>query len=64
MVTWEQPRENSIAALRHGMEFADGVEFDLKLSNDGEFVIYHDELFPGTAPKTERCIEMLGTDEV
>ncbi len=64
MATWEQPRENSIAALQHGMEFSDGVEFDLKLSNDGEFVIYHDELLPGTAPKTERCIEMLGTDEL
>ena len=64
MAAWEPPKENSVDALQHGMEFSDGVEFDLKLSSDGDFVIFHDELLPGTGPRGERCIEMLGTDEI
>ena len=39
---WERPRENSIAALEHGMEHADGVELDLRLTEEGEVVIHHD----------------------
>ena len=46
MTVWDQPKENSLAALLHGMQFADGIEFDLRLSSDGEFVVYHNELVP------------------
>tara|TARA_B100000902_G_scaffold99150_1_gene101553 strand:+ start:16548 stop:17654 length:1107 start_codon:yes stop_codon:yes gene_type:complete len=63
-MSWQQPDENSIAALEHGMLFADGVEFDVKLDSDHNLVIYHDELLPGNSPKKERCIELLGTDEL
>ena len=64
MTVWNQPKENSIDALLHGMQFADGVEFDLRLSSDGDFVVYHNELVPGEGPKSERSIERMGTDEL
>ena len=63
-MAWQQPPENSVAALEHGMLFSDGVEFDLRISGDGDLVIYHDELLPDDKPKNERCIELLGTDEL
>jgi glycerophosphoryl diester phosphodiesterase len=39
---WKKPRENSIEALLYGIEHADGVEMDLRLTADGEVVIHHD----------------------
>ncbi|MEC7706957.1 MAG: glycerophosphodiester phosphodiesterase [Candidatus Thermoplasmatota archaeon] len=39
---WEQPPENSLAALVHGMQVSDGVELDLRLSADDELVAFHD----------------------
>ena len=59
---WEQPEENSIEALRHGMLFGDGVEFDLRVDGNGELVIFHDEFAPGEEPIMERCVENLPTD--
>ncbi|MBR79267.1 MAG: hypothetical protein CMA88_00560 [Euryarchaeota archaeon] len=64
MANWEAPKENSVEALQHGMEFADGVEFDLRVDGDGEFVIYHDEFIPGSEPIIDRCIERLSTEEL
>ncbi|MBF92775.1 MAG: hypothetical protein CMB78_03260 [Euryarchaeota archaeon] len=64
MTNWEPPRENSIEALRHGIEFSDGVEFDLRMDAEGELVIYHDEFVPGREPIGERCIERLSTSEL
>ena len=43
MGMWERPDENSIEGLLHGMEFSDGVELDLRVDGDGEFVIFHHE---------------------
>ena len=40
--SWNKPRENSIEALLYGIEHADGVEMDLRLTADGEVVIHHD----------------------
>ncbi len=42
---WEQPRENSIAALVHGMNHLDGVELDLRLTSDDDLVLHHDDSF-------------------
>ena len=39
---WSKPRENSIEALLYGIENADGVEMDLRLTADGEVIIHHD----------------------
>ena len=64
MGRWERPDENSVAALKHGMEFADGVEFDLRVDGDGELVIYHDEFVPGKGKLKERCIEQMSTSEL
>ena len=64
MSTWEQPDENSVAALQHGMEFADGVEFDLRIDGEGELVIYHDEFVPGKGAIRGRCVEQLSTNEL
>ena len=46
------------------MEFADGVEFDLRVDGDGEFVIFHDEFVPGPGRMLDRCVENLPTDYV
>ena len=39
---WAKPIENSIEGIRHGMIHFDGVEFDLRLTTDGELVLFHD----------------------
>ena len=59
-----RPAENSIAALEHGMRFVDGVEFDLRLSADGELMLWHDDLFTGNSPKNERCLEVMQSAEI
>ncbi|MEC7686730.1 MAG: glycerophosphodiester phosphodiesterase family protein, partial [Candidatus Thermoplasmatota archaeon] len=41
-MAWKQPPENSLEALVHGMQVSDGVELDLRLSADGELVVFHD----------------------
>ena len=64
MTHWKAPRENSVDALRHGMEHGDGVEFDLRMDQEGSLVIYHDEFVPGSGPIRERCIEALSTSEL
>lgn len=61
---WIQPPENSLLALKHGMKFADGVEFDVRIDGDGELVIFHDEFLPGTGSIGPRCIENLHTDDL
>ncbi|MEC7708498.1 MAG: glycerophosphodiester phosphodiesterase family protein, partial [Candidatus Thermoplasmatota archaeon] len=62
MGDWKQPKENSIEALQHGIQFGDGVEFDLRVDGDGELVIFHDEFAPGESPILERCVEKLPTE--
>ena len=62
--TWVRPTENSVEALEHGMRFVDGVELDLRLSADGELMLWHDELFSGNSPKKERSPELLQSQEI
>jgi len=38
---WVQPDQNSIEAIAHGMTHADGSEFDVRLTTDGELVLHH-----------------------
>ena len=64
MRDWKQPKENSIEALQHGIQFGDGVEFDIRVDGDGELVIFHDEFSPGEGPVLERCVENLPTDRL
>ncbi|MBP12623.1 MAG: hypothetical protein CMA71_03695 [Euryarchaeota archaeon] len=61
---WSQPSENSLCALRHGMVFADGVEFDIRMDAEGELVIFHDEFLPGSGSIKPRCIENIYTDDL
>ena len=42
MADWNQPVENSIPSLTHGITNSDGVELDLRLTADNELVIHHD----------------------
>ena len=51
-MAWEQPPENSLDALLHGMRFSDGVEFDLRLSADEELVVYHDSITADVATQS------------
>lgn len=59
MMPWEQPPENSLDALLHGMQVSDGVEFDLRLSSGGELVVYHDtQTADGRYPECEEASSM------
>lgn len=62
--TWVPPTENSVEALLHGMSHVDGVELDLRLSTDGELMLWHDELFTGNLPKKSRCPELMESQEI
>ena len=62
--TWVHPTENSVEALEHGMSHVDGVELDLRLSADGELMLWHDELFPGNLSKRNRCPELMESQEI
>ncbi len=44
MSSWKKPRENTIESLVHGIKFSDGVEFDLRLSDDEQLVLYHNSI--------------------
>ena len=56
---WEQPPENSLDALLHGMQVSDGVEFDLRLSVEGELIVYHDtRTADGRYPECEEASSM------
>ena len=61
---WNQPPENSLHALKHGMDFSDGVEFDVRVDADGELVIFHDEALPKKGPLSSRCIENIHTSDL
>ena len=61
---WNRPPENSLLALKHGMDFSDGVEFDLRMDADGELVIYHDEALPTHGTLSSRCIENMHTSKL
>ncbi len=50
-MSWNQPKENSIASLREGIERFDGVEFDIRLTRDGELVLHHDRTLSVPAAK-------------
>ena len=39
---WVRPRENTVEALVYGMEQSDGVELDLRLTEDDMLVLHHD----------------------
>ncbi len=58
-MAWKQPPENSLEALVHGMEVSDGVELDLRLSADGELVLFHDtKTVDGRYPECEDSSSM------
>ena len=46
-MSWVQPRENSIDAIKMGIRQFDGVEFDLRLSSDGILMLHHDNKIEG-----------------
>ena len=41
-VDWIRPRENTVEALVYGMEHSDGVELDLRLTQDQRLILHHD----------------------
>lgn len=42
MKDWIRPRENTVEALVYGMVHSDGVELDLRLTEDNRLVLHHD----------------------
>ena len=42
MSDWQQPPENSLQSLIHGISNSDGIELDLRMTSDGELIIHHD----------------------
>ena len=41
-IDWVRPRENTVEALVYGMKESDGVELDLRLTQDQRLVLHHD----------------------
>jgi len=39
---WKPAPENTLESLRHGIEMFDGIEFDVRLTADGQLVVHHD----------------------
>ena len=39
---WVRPRENTVEGLVYGMEKSDGVELDLRLTQDQRLILHHD----------------------
>ena len=39
---WQPAPENTLESLRHAIQFHDGIEFDLRMTKDGEVIIHHD----------------------
>ncbi len=60
---WARPRQNSIEAIAHAMTVADGAEYDIRMSIDGELILHHnariersekDEHYEGLHPYVEQ----------
>ena len=41
-IDWIRPRENTVEGLVYGMEQSDGVELDLRLTQDQRLILHHD----------------------
>ena len=41
-IDWIRPRENTVEALVYGMEHSDGIELDLRLTQDQRLILHHD----------------------
>ena len=39
---WKQAPENTLESLRHGISHTDGIELDIRLTNDNELIVHHD----------------------
>ena len=39
---WQQAPENTLESLRHAIQHNDGIEFDVRLTQDEELIIHHD----------------------
>jgi glycerophosphoryl diester phosphodiesterase len=51
--------ENTLAAFRRAVEAgADGIEFDVRLTKDGEVIVFHDSSLNRIAGRKERVIQM------
>jgi glycerophosphoryl diester phosphodiesterase len=52
---WVQPPQNTIEALRHGIEMMDGIEFDLRMTSDGELFLHHNSVLECDALEIENA---------
>jgi glycerophosphoryl diester phosphodiesterase len=69
----EKYPENSLGAFREAAEAGYGIELDIRLSSDGELVVFHDDTLDRVTKETGRVdgrsaeelgkIKLLGTDE-
>lgn len=39
---WQQAPENTLESLRYGIQSNDGIELDIRMTQDGELIIHHD----------------------
>ena len=39
---WKPAPENTLESLRHAFSMFDGVEFDIRLTADGQLIVHHD----------------------
>ena len=51
---WKQAPENTLESLRHAILHNDGIEFDIRMTSDGELIIHHDSKI-SVPPKNRPC---------
>ena len=64
---WKQAPENTLESLRHGIQFNDGIEFDVRMTQDDELIIHHDSKVsvpPHKLPHTYSWVENHTLDEL
>lgn len=65
--SWRQAPENTLESLRHAIQLFDGVEFDLRITEDQQLVIHHDRTVsipPEQLEGRERWVEAWTLEEL
>ena len=64
---WKQAPENTLESLRHAILHNDGIEFDIRMTSDGELIIHHDSKIsvpPKNRPRSFSWVENHTLDDL
>ncbi|MDA0715745.1 MAG: glycerophosphodiester phosphodiesterase family protein [archaeon] len=54
-----QHPENTLSSLRHGMEFFDGIELDVRLTHDGGLILHHDRTLMASSKHQKKGVRFV-----